>query len=143
MLERLHNFSMVCALILASGCVGSFVGSLTRSRDGSVPVYQVVICELPIVAYIWALASFLTPPDTRSIYSLLSILISTGSIALFRFFIYSNKYELHQRDTERSKQVVKGGTWVGTTQVRILTRDELARVQKQNRVSRYRRNPVI
>jgi hypothetical protein len=32
MLERFHYFSMACAVVLASGCLGALIGSLQRSR---------------------------------------------------------------------------------------------------------------
>jgi hypothetical protein len=98
MLKGLHNFSLVCAIILASGCMGSLIGSLQRSKGGRVPVHQVVTHELPVLMYIWSLVFFVIPLD-RPQYVLLmtAICIVTGNAALYRLFSYARKREIFER----------------------------------------------
>lgn len=150
MLERFHLFSMACALVLASACLGSLLGSLQRTKDGSAPVHQMVLRELPIVVYIWSLSAFLCPPENKPyLYASLIVYLATGAVALYRFFSYGRKHEFFQRrtmlnDLQRATQEIE------RIQLKVMSDMERAkylRVQQDpqppQRRSRYRRDPVI
>jgi hypothetical protein len=146
MLERLHYFSMACAVVLASGCLGSLIGSLQRSKGGRVPVHQVVLYELPLLVYIWSLSFFLMPSDSRQYVLLMTaICIATGAAALYRLFSYTRKREIFERldllaGIQQAKQTLD------QIQLQVMSQAERAkylRAQPTQRRSRYRRDPVI
>ena len=146
MLERFHNFSMACALILASGCLGSLVGSLQRSKEGRVPVYQVVLHELPILAYLWILAGFLADPNHQPhLYLAMVVYLSTGAVALYRFFSYTRKRENFE---VRSLSDGIQQTMREVVHLQVMSQMEQEKyfgtqTTQTNRRSRYSREPVI
>ena len=151
MLERFHNFSMVCAIVLAGIFWGSLIWSLRRTRDGSVPVHLMVLCELPAVMYIWAATAFLWPPEQKPspyVGFTLGIYLTTGALALYRFFSYTRKNEYHHRRAllEGVSQVIEA---LDAAQLQVMSNLERAKYLKNTkpdptqRRSRYGREPII
>ena len=148
--EPFHYFSMACAVVLASGCLGSLIGSLQRSKGGRVPVHQVVLHELPILMYIWTLAFFLMLSNSRQYVPLMTtICIATGSAALYRLFSYSRKREIFER-LDLLAGLQQSIAVLDQIQVQVMSNTERAKYlkiqqepQPTQRRSRYRREPVI
>lgn len=150
MLERFHNFSMACALVLASGCLGAFVRSIQRSRGGRVPVHRVVLGELPLLVYIWGLALSLMISDLPGKVQLMTTTsIIVGGWGLWRILSYTRKREIFERLTilEELRQATQA---IAQAQLQVMSNMERAkylRVQPEppatQRPSRYKRSPVI
>lgn len=147
MIQRLQYFSIVCAIILFSGCLGSFIGSVTQSRGCRVPTWRVVLGELPLLIYIFLFVGFLMPPKLPD----LQILIIGCSAAtllvafLIRVFNYSTRHEARER-AELLAAHQEAARTIEEAKVRVMSlveKERFLEATKPKRVSRYERPPVI
>ena len=153
MIQRLHNFSVFCAIVLGVLCIGSLVWSAIDSRSHTIPTLKVLFRELPFLGYSVVLTLFVLPPDkmnSNRAAGLVGILIALFGMAfVFRFFRYSVKHEARQRiemltvHQEISQTITKAMDDIQLQAMNKAETESFLKATKPKRASRYERPPVI